>query len=51
MVAVAKLISMGDEPALSLLTLGEFYALPGGPPDHEFEEGKLIAMPRPHPWI
>ncbi len=32
-----------------LLTLEEFYALPEGPPDHEFEEGKLIDMPRPHP--
>jgi hypothetical protein len=51
MVAVAKLVPMGDEPAPLLLTLGEFYVLPEGPPDHEFEEEKLIDMPRPHPWI
>ncbi len=49
MVAVAKLVPMGDEPAPLLLTLEEFYALPEGPPDYEFEEGKLIDMPRPHP--
>ena len=49
MVAVAKLLPMGDEPAPLLLTLEEFYALPEGPPDYEFEEGKLIDMPRPHP--
>ena len=49
MVAVAKLVPMGDEPAPFLLTLEEFYAQPEGPPDHEFEEGKLIDMPRPHP--
>ena len=49
MVAVAKLSPMGDEPAPLLLTLEEFYALSEGPPDYEFEEGKLIDMPRPHP--
>lgn len=49
MVAVAKLVPVGHEQAPTLLTLEEFYALPEGPPDHEFEEGKLIDMPRPHP--
>ena len=44
MVAVAKSLPLGDEPASLLLTLEEFYALPEGPPDYEFEEGKLIDM-------
>ena len=49
MIAVAKALPLGDGPALPLLTLEEFYALPEGPPDYEFEEGELIHMPRPHP--
>jgi len=44
MVAVAKSLPMGHEPASPLLTLEEFYALPEGPPDREFEEGKLIDL-------
>jgi Uma2 family endonuclease len=36
-------------PAEPLLTLADFDALPEGPPDYEFDGGRLIAMPRPHP--
>jgi Uma2 family endonuclease len=36
-------------PGKPLLTLADFDALPEGPPDYEFEGGRLIAMPRPHP--
>lgn len=35
--------------ALQPVTLEEFFALPEGPPDYELEQGKMIAMPRPHP--
>lgn len=37
------------EQALQPVTLEEFFALPEGPPDYELEQGKVIAMPRPHP--
>lgn len=30
------------------MTLHEFFDLPEGPPDYELEEGRLVAMPRPH---
>jgi Uma2 family endonuclease len=30
------------------ITKAEFYALPEGPPDFEFEHGEVIPMPRPH---
>lgn len=36
-------------PGKPLLTLADFDALPEGPPDYEFEGGRLIDMPRPHP--
>ncbi|MBE2233378.1 MAG: Uma2 family endonuclease [Anaerolinea sp.] len=36
-------------PAKPSFTLADFNALPEGPPDYEFDGGKLIAMPRPHP--
>lgn len=36
-------------PSKQLLTLADFDALPEGPPDYEFEGGRLIDMPRPHP--
>ncbi len=36
-------------PAKPPLTLADFDALPEGPPDYEFDGGRLIAMPRPHP--
>ena len=36
-------------PGKQLLTLADFDALPEGPPDYEFEGGRLIDMPRPHP--
>jgi len=49
MVAVAKSLPVEHEPAPPPFTLEEFFALPEGPPDHEFEEGKLIGVPRPHP--
>jgi len=32
------------------LTQAEFRELPEGPPYYEFEFGKVIEMPRPHPW-
>jgi Uma2 family endonuclease len=32
-----------------MLSLADFDALPEGPPDYEFEGGRLIDMPRPHP--
>lgn len=35
-------------PGKRLLTLVDFDALPEGPPDYEFEGGRLIDMPRPH---
>jgi len=35
-------------PGKPLLTLADFDALPEGPPDYEFEGGRLIDMPRPH---
>lgn len=35
-------------PHKPLLTLADFDALPEGPPDYEFEGGRLIDMPRPH---
>jgi Uma2 family endonuclease len=31
------------------MTLADFDALPEGPPDYEFERGRFIDMPRPHP--
>ena len=49
MAAVAKLLPTRYEQEPSLLTLEEFYKLPEGPPDYEFEEGRLCVMPRPHP--
>ena len=36
-------------PAKPSFTLADFNALPEGPPDYEFDGGKLIAMPRPPP--
>lgn len=36
-------------PVRPLLTLANFDALPEGPPNYEFEGGRLIDMPRPHP--
>jgi Uma2 family endonuclease len=47
-VALKPLVEMRP-PAEPLLTLAEFDALPEGPPDYEFDGGRLIAMPRPHP--
>lgn len=47
-VALKPLIEMRP-PAKPLLTLADFDALPEGPPNYEFDGGRLIAMPRPHP--
>jgi Uma2 family endonuclease len=47
-VALRPLVEI-KPPARPLLTLAEFDALPEGPPDYEFEGGRLIDMPRPHP--
>lgn len=47
-VALKPLVEMRP-PAKPLLTLADFDALPEGPPDYEFDGGRLIAMPRPHP--
>lgn len=49
MVAVAKPLVAGEKQSLTLLALEEYFALPEGPPDYEFEEGSLIEMPRPNP--
>jgi Uma2 family endonuclease len=46
-VALKPLIEIRP-PAEPLLTLADFDALPEGPPDYEFEGGRLIDMPRPH---
>ncbi len=47
-VALKPLIEMRP-PAEPLLSLADFDALPEGPPNYEFEGGRLIDMPRPHP--
>lgn len=47
-VALKPLIEMRP-PAEPMLSLADFDALPEGPPDYEFEGGRLIDMPRPHP--
>ncbi len=47
-VALKPLIEIRP-PAEPLLTLADFDALPEGPPNYEFDGGRLIAMPRPHP--
>lgn len=46
-VALKPLVEMRP-PAEPLLTLADFDALPEGPPNYEFDGGRLIAMPRPH---
>ena len=38
-----------DQRLFRMSGLADFEALPEGPPDYEFDGGKLIAMPRPHP--
>jgi len=47
-VALKPLVDI-KPPGRPLLTLADFDALPEGPPDYEFEGGRLIDMPRPHP--
>ncbi len=47
-VALKPLVEI-KPPGRPLLTLADFDALPEGPPDCEFEGGRLIDMPRPHP--
>jgi Uma2 family endonuclease len=46
-VALKPLLEMRP-PAEPLLSLADFDALPEGPPDYEFEGGRLIDLPRPH---
>jgi Uma2 family endonuclease len=43
------MLEIKPPPGKPLLTLADFDALPEGPPDYEFEGGRLIDMPRPHP--
>ncbi|MEZ4769328.1 MAG: Uma2 family endonuclease [Caldilineales bacterium] len=52
MAVAVKPMTESRAPALPVrqaLTLADFDALPEGPPDYEFDGGKLVAMPRPYP--
>jgi Uma2 family endonuclease len=41
-------MSIATQEIRRKMTKEEFYQLPEGPPDYEFEDGEVILLPRPH---